>query len=214
MKSPVLIITSLIILAAGIAMCWFNSSVDILRVTVLTIGTAFTLGGVINLIGISVSRHREKIGSLVSTMSWISGVGGIILGLFLLIFPEVIIPYLVYLFGALLVLGGVTLICLMAWGNKDVVYPGYYYILPVIILIDGIVIVSTDNIFSVPQRMVLFTGVGFILFGISSLLNLTSVKIQEHAVNVRKREQEKEQENKPEDKAAGDEGESVSQKAE
>lgn len=180
MKSPVLITSSIVMLIAGIVMCWFNGTVDILRATVITIGAAFAIGGIINLIGITVVRSKKKVNSLMGLVSWISGIGGIILGAYLLFFPDTIIPYVVYLFGLLLVAGGLTLICLMAFGEKGISYPGYYYILPVLILIDGIMVVSSDFIYENSHTLVLMTGIGFILFGISALLDLTTSGYKRH----------------------------------
>lgn len=178
MKSPVLTISALIILIAGIVICWFNGNVDILRTTVLTIGAAFAIGGIINLVGITVRRSRREVGALMSLVSWVSGIGGIILGGFLLLFPELVVHYVMYLFGIILLAGGLTLICLMTFGEKGIAFPGYYYILPVIILIDGIVVISADSVYDNPDRLVTFTGVGFILFGISAIMNLTTGAMQ------------------------------------
>jgi len=181
MKSPVLTISSLIILVAGAVMCWLNGSVDILRATVLTVGAAFALGGIINLVGITVIRSHRKVNAFMGMVSWISGIGGILLGGFLLLCPETVIPYVVYLFGLLLVAGGLTLICLMAFAEKGISYNGYYYILPVLLLIDGVVLVSAESIYGNPARLVLLTGIGFIMFGISAFLNLTTIKVRQHA---------------------------------
>lgn len=188
MKSPVLITSSIVILIAGIIMCWFNGTVDILRATVLTIGAAFAAGGIINLIGITAIRTKREVNQLMGLVSWISGIGGIILGGFLLLFPQTVIPYVVYLFGLLLVAGGLTLICLMAFGEKGISYPGYYYIPPVLILIDGIMVVSADFIYDNAHTLVLMTGAGFILFGISALLNLTTVRYKEKRLQAQNKE--------------------------
>lgn len=182
MKSPVLIISSIIMLIAGIVLCWFNGQVDILRLTVLVVGIAFVVGGLINLVGITAVRKKRKVNALLGMVSWISGIGGIILGAFLLIFPEMIIPYVVYLFGLLLVAGGLTLICLMPFGGKGIEYPGFYYILPALVMIDGVLIISNDAISNNPGRLVLFTGIGFIIFAVSALLNLTTRKIKVRAM--------------------------------
>lgn len=178
MKSPVLIVSAVVILIAGIVMCWLNGRVDILHTTVLIIGAAFAVGGLINLIGITVSRRHRRVNALMSLVSWVSGIGGIILGGYLLFFPGSVTGYVAYLFGIILLAGGLTLVCLMSFSEKGIRFPGYFFILPVLIIIDGVVVLCTDSVKNIPDRLVIFTAVGFILFGVSAIMNLTSGSVQ------------------------------------
>lgn len=158
------LLTSIVVAVAGIVMICFYQRIDILAWIVILIGAMFLIPGIFSLI--LGMRKRENGGS---TTQVIAGIGASALGAIMVIMPEAFAGVIVYIFAALLVVGGIYHIVYIAWLSRPFVLPFYYYILPVLMIVAGIVLLTT-NIRTLNNVVVLITGISFVAWSLSSLL--------------------------------------------
>lgn len=168
MKNSGSILTSFILIVAGVLLCILNSRPDLLHTIVKVVGVAFFVSGVINVFIMINHSSKNKGNSFSRIAGWLSGIGGVLLGLAMFFYPPLFTTVLVYLFGILLILGGIVQICIMAWGYKDAALSGWLYIVPVILIVAGVIMISSDSLRVNASLMVIITGVGMILYGLNS----------------------------------------------
>ena len=99
----------------------------------------------------------------------IDGAGSILFGAWLVIMPQFFVSILMYILGALLVLGGVQQIISLVSARKWSVVPFAFYIVPVLILITGIMILAYP--FGAAANTFVIFGVASLIYGISELIN-------------------------------------------
>lgn len=198
MKNSGSILTSFILIVAGVLLCILNSRPDLLHTIVKIVGVAFFVSGVINVF-IMINHSSKKKGNSFSRIAgWLSGIGGVLLGLAMFFYPPLFTTVLVYLFGILLVLGGIVQICIMAWGYKDASISGWLYIVPVILIVAGVIMICSDSLRVNASLMVIITGVGMILYGLNSFFGMIAVANARSQKSVE--QAKKPEEKKPEEK--------------
>lgn len=158
------LLTSAVVAIAGIIMIAFYQRIDILAWIVILIGAMFLIPGIFSLI--LGMRSSAKGGSATQV---IAGIGATALGAIMMAMPDVFAGVLVYIFAALLVIGGVYHIIFVGWLAKPYILPFYYYILPVLMIVAGIVLVAT-NLRTINNVVVLVTGISFIVWAFCSLV--------------------------------------------
>lgn len=179
MKSAGFILSNFILIAAGVILCVLNTRPDFLRTIVMIVGGAFVLAGLIN-VGAQLRHAHKKEGNSFSRFAgWFSGVGGVLLGCAMFFGPNLFVSIIAYVFAVLLILGGLTQIVLFAWAFRPYNFPGWLYVLPVLIIIDGVVIFFADAVRTNDATMTLLTGIGLILFGLGSFLAIACGKNSE-----------------------------------
>lgn len=172
MKSTGIFFSSFIMIAAGIVLCLLNRTTDVLISIVEVAGWAFLAAGVINVVIMLMRGKRKEDSSVMHIVGWVSGIGGLCLGLALILSPETFTSSLVYFFGGLLALGGLFQVIMLAWGFRPCSFAGWTYIMPVIEIIGGAVLLCSENVRANDSMMVLITGIGFILFGTTWIIAL------------------------------------------
>lgn len=156
--------TSIIVAIAGIVMICFYQRIDILAWIVILIGAMFLIPGIFSLI--LGMRSREKGGS---TTQVIAGVGATALGAIMMAMPDAFAGVLVYLFAGLLIIGGIYHIVFVGWLARPYVLPFYYYILPVLMIVAGVVLLAT-NLRTLNNIVVLVTGISFVVWSFCALV--------------------------------------------
>ncbi|WP_459189475.1 HdeD family acid-resistance protein [Parabacteroides sp. APC149_11_2_Y6] len=133
---------------------------------VVTIGICFILPGIFTLLNYFT---RERVEGEPSPMFPIDGAGSILFGAWLVIMPQFFVSILMYILGALLVLGGVQQIVSLVSARKWSVVPFAFYIVPILILITGIMILAYP--FGAAANTFVIFGVASLIYGISELIN-------------------------------------------
>lgn len=169
------IVSGFIMIIAGVMLCILNSHPDILTTIVKIVGGAFALAGVINIIIALVRRHRKSENSMANATSWISGIGGTGLGCAMLFSPLFFTPILVFLFGAILLIGGAFQVIMLAWGYRPYVGNGWMFVMPVLEIIGGVIMICSETVRYNNPAMLLITGIGFIFFGLTSFMTIIGV---------------------------------------
>ncbi|MDE6224915.1 MAG: DUF308 domain-containing protein [Muribaculaceae bacterium] len=183
MKNSASILTNFILIALGVIMICINNHPHIDHTIVKIIGSAFFIAGVINVF-IMIHQGSKHKGSPFTRLSgWVSGIGGGLIGLAMFFNPPFFAAVLVYLFGLILVLGGIFQICLMVWGYKNARLSGGLYIIPVVLIVGGIVMMCSNSLLINVSLMITITGIGMIAFGLNSFFAMATASAAKRNIN-------------------------------
>lgn len=130
----------LFVLAAGIALISMHSDESLLQWLVVILGWLFALPGAIVLCGAILSKKPRRYTEGVNMMS---AIGSLVVGLIMIIWPQVLVGIFVYVLAGLLIALGIWQIVALATTRLPVAMPWWLYILPVLTLIAGIALLST-----------------------------------------------------------------------
>lgn len=141
---------------------WPEATINYL---VIIIGVLFIIPGLISIIAYFARDKQTQPTSIFP----IEGAGSLLFGLWLVIMPTFFVNILMYVLGGLLVLAGiqqiVSLIAARKWANVSL----WFYLIPTLILIAGVVILS--NPFTMAANAFIFMGAVSLVYGITDLLN-------------------------------------------
>ncbi|MDD2437206.1 MAG: DUF308 domain-containing protein [Massilibacteroides sp.] len=134
----------------------------------IAIGVFFLLPGIISLLNYLVSDKDAR------SAFPVEAIGSVLLGIVLLLFPTFFISIIMYLLGILAIIGGGSLIYRLLSARKNRPVSFWYYVLPVLILLVGVLILMNPE--QVAANTFVIFGVVCILFGISLLINRNSFR--------------------------------------
>ena len=162
METKSVITSSLIILAVGILLLFLQSTA--LSIVILVIGLLWF-----------AAAGRKQGGQSVSVFSMISLIVSLAAGLWMVFAPASAASLLVYVIAIGLILGGVLHIANMMTGFGPIRLPGYFYIVPLLLVICGIVvlIIGAER---TKDCIVLICGISLIVYAVSTLLEVASYK--------------------------------------
>lgn len=175
----------LITALVGILLIIFYRRGEILSWVVMLFGACLVIPGLYNLF--TTVRMRNKLKQLESstagsrnlpagslTASIVASVAGIALGVWMLLTPDFFVGLIVYVFGALLLLYGVYELVFAAWLSRPYRLPYYFYLMPILMIVGGIVILCT-TIRTMNQVMMLLTGILLLASVVNSTLEYMSM---------------------------------------
>ncbi|MDE6535924.1 MAG: DUF308 domain-containing protein [Muribaculaceae bacterium] len=168
--------TSLLILAVGILLlCYKTTSLDL---CVRFLGALLVGSSVLNIaMQIGASRQRKEDGkkhSITSLGGMFTAVASFVLGLWMLLSPEVFTTAMVYIFGAMMILSGLFLIYTMFHSYKPVKFPFGFYILPILVTICGIVIclISPETTKAI---IITVTAIAMIVYSVGAIIMVSGL---------------------------------------
>ncbi len=156
--------TSIVVAAVGVVMICLYQRIELLSWIVILIGAMFAIPGIFSII--LGMRSKEKGGS---TTGILTGIGATALGAFMILMPSSFTGILVFIFAGLLIIGGIYHIIFVAYLSRPFILPVYYYIIPILMVIAGIVLLTT-SVRTLNNVVVLVTGVSFVLWSVSTLM--------------------------------------------
>lgn len=159
--------TGLIALAAGIVLLFLQGTA--IHIIVMILGAVLLACAVMNLILIFYQSRRASDGEAKGRINFGSTVSALIAGAFgvwLLIDPRGMTNMVVYIVAALMILAGLYHVMMLAFGFKSVRFPGWFYILPVCLIIAGTVVICIGATV-VTNSLVLLLGIALIVFAVS-----------------------------------------------
>lgn len=171
METKSVITSSLIILAVGILLLFLQSTA--LSIVILVMGLLLIAAAGIGFY-FDYSGAKQA-GQSVSVFSMISLIVSLAAGLWMVFAPASAASLLVYVIAIGLILGGVLHIANMMTGFGPIRLPGYFYIVPLLLVICGIVvlIIGADR---TKDCIVLICGISLIVYAVSTLLEVASYK--------------------------------------
>lgn len=175
---------NIVILAIGVTLICLYSHPDLFRWIITLAGVMFLVPAVIGMIGQANhdKRMREEAlrsglrrrGRLNSVMSWITCIGGVLIGLVLILLYQKFQPVLSYVLGAFVAAGGLYHFYELAVGYREVTFHAWFYIFPLLLIAGGCVLifVELDN-----PTTALITGIGMVVFAVASILEAYSARV-------------------------------------
>lgn len=165
--------TSILVLLAGIVLVFFHGTVPETIVRIL--GAMFVIAAILNLcmqLGRTKPTETNKKGS--SMIGMLTAIASGALGIWMLIDPGSLVNLLVYLFAALIILGGVYQICTLTLSYKPIRFPFGFYILPVLMVACGIVMIILGPT-AIANALTLIIGISLIVYAISMFIEIGGV---------------------------------------
>lgn len=141
-----------------------------LHTVVLVVGIVFIATGVFNLIG-EFSRRDADGRRIVSTLGVMSAAGAALLGVLMVCTPQSMINLMVYAFAAAFILLGLYLIFTMAVGFRPVSFPFWFYILPSLLVINGVAI-CIIGAQTIGETIIMIAGISLIVYSIASFIEI------------------------------------------
>lgn len=167
MKIQNIVFSSILSLAAGIALIVANKSIYATGIIVAA-GIIFIIAGIIN--ALIFSNERSK-GALASGIGIFTSVGAAILGVCLIIFKSTFVALVPYVFGIIVALAACYEFYILAVGARPASLPGWLYIIGVILIGIAVYIFMQKPQSDVDDhRVMLATGIGLVFFGIFGLI--------------------------------------------
>lgn len=131
---------------------------------VLFAGALFTIPGIFAIFG-----YFTK-GRTVGEDFPIVGLGSTLFGGWLLLMPDFFVNMLMTILGAVLALAGISQIMQLVAASKRASVPLFFYLIPVLILLAGILVLV--NPFDAATIPFIILGASSIVYGLSDLINL------------------------------------------
>ncbi len=171
MNTRATILTNIVILAAGLLLCYVHGRENIPHTIVFITGVTLIIPGLINLVLLfshrDDSRHRPTASMKVA--GWISSIASVGLGVLMVVAPGLFTPVLVYIFGGVMILASMMLIYLMSRAVRSHGLPVWLYVGPVLVLAAGVVMVCMGQPAITDSMVTLITGIGMVVFSLSWL---------------------------------------------
>ena len=153
------------VLAAGIALICMHSEATLLQWLVVILGWLFALPGGIMIVSAMVSKRPRQYSEGISL---ISAIGSLIVGLVMIIWPEVLVGVFVYVLAALLIALGLWQVVSLATASVPVAMPWWFYVLPVLTLLAGIALLSTP-LRTTEALFTLVAGIALVCIGANGI---------------------------------------------
>ena len=137
---------------------------------VIAVGILFIVPGLISLISYFISERtkRPEIPVL------LAGIGSLLFGVILVSVPHFFVSMLMYLLGALLLLGGIEQIVTLIRARKKTTVPMLFYIAPLIVVAAGILVLL--NPFKTAETLFILIGVTCFIYGIMEFVHWLKFK--------------------------------------
>lgn len=139
---------------------WPNLASDYL---IITIGVLFMLPGLIGLVGYFTRKKGTE------RRFPIEALGSLLFGLWLVVMPDFFSKLLMYLLGAILMLGGIQQIYSIYIARRWTTVPFGFYILPSLIALSGLLILF--NPLEARDTAFLIIGIACVVYAVSELIN-------------------------------------------
>lgn len=155
-------------LVAGIVLIVLHNELQLLNYIAMLVGLVIILPSAFMIYSFFKTRN-ELMPSAGGIMALIFSIMAATLGVVMVAKPIIFVGLLTYLLAALLIISGLYHIIYLAASSKIYKFPVWYYILPSLILVAGIVIMVTD-LAKIQAVVVLVTGIALVLFAVHSVI--------------------------------------------
>lgn len=175
MKSRSNWLTIIIVFVVGILLIVWHQRIDILSWIVISAGLMLVIPGLYSLISAMVRKKEDgKINYSASSASIVASVGALALGIWMIVNPAFFVGLLAYIFAAILILYGIYHIIVIGFRAKPIIMPGWFYIIPVLMIIAGVVLLCT-SVRTLNSVVVLITGIALVASAVNSMLETVSM---------------------------------------
>ena len=167
-------LTAVIVLTVGILLVVWHNRIDVLNWIVVIVGLGLVVPGLYSLISAfaragSKSAKKDEYSAGRSTI--IASLGALALGVWMIVSPGFFVELLAYMFGAILIVYGVFHIVFLSVCSRPYIMPGWYYIIPVLMIGAGVVILAT-SVRTMNSVVVLISGIALIASAFNTMLEI------------------------------------------
>lgn len=161
--------TIAVVFVVGVLLIIWHSRVDILSWVVTLVGIMLIIPSLYNFIRQLSARKagRESRGG--ESAGLVTSIGCMALGIWMVITPGFFVGVIAYVFAALLILYGIYHILVLAVWSRPFVMPGWFYIIPVLMIIAGVALLCT-SVRTLNNVVVLVTGIALVASALNSIL--------------------------------------------
>lgn len=170
-------ICAVLALAVGVTLCMTWQRENILRTIVYLIGGLFFTTGLINMLVATRRRRKNMSGSGTTFVGTTSGIGGMCIGAAMMLMPMFFVGIIVYALALVLIISGLWHIYLLGYGFTPVKFPGWFYIFPIVVIIEGVVILCAGSVRASADIVVLMTGIGITVYALTMMFELITAGI-------------------------------------
>ncbi|MBP5210994.1 MAG: DUF308 domain-containing protein [Bacteroidales bacterium] len=124
--------------------------------------------------GVSIAVSYKESDSLFGNIMSFNGLFSILFGLVLVLFTDFFISLIMYIFGLLFIVFGISELSGLISAGKYSKIPFGYFILPVLVTVCGFILLFKP--FQVERTIFMFTGCALIVYGLSELFATLKVK--------------------------------------
>ncbi len=168
-----------------VVLCYIGRPIT--NIVLFICGLAFVVPGILTLLGLSFKHSAENHSAADRALRFICGIGGLGLGVVVWCMPDVFRPLLVYLFGILLIAGGIHQCAQLSRKARAAQYPGWLIFGALVILVGGVVLIVVDffhkpagvDDYGNEKWVLLTTGIGAVIYGVNGLI-ITSYAYSQH----------------------------------
>lgn len=163
-----------------VVLCYIGRPIT--NIVLFICGLAFVVPGILTLLGLSFKHSAENHSAADRALRFICGIGGLGLGVVVWCMPDVFRPLLVYLFGILLIAGGIHQCAQLSRKTRAAQYPGWLLLGALVILVGGVVLIVVDFFHKAADSekwVLLTTGIGAVIYGVNGLI-ITSYAYSQH----------------------------------
>lgn len=162
-------LTAVLVLIVGVVFISMHGRADVVNAIVVITGALFLVAGAANVIMLVAGKKAEKPNG--SSAGYLTGIAAVALGVWMVVDPGALVRVIVYILAGLLVLGGAYHIYMLAYGFRPLRFPGWFYVLPSLMLIGGVTIFSIGAA-AMMDYIVLVAGIAMVIFAASSFLEI------------------------------------------
>ncbi|MDR0941389.1 MAG: DUF308 domain-containing protein [Bacteroidales bacterium] len=164
MKKITVTYSTLRILSALVLGVFLLLNPDAVNYVVITIGILFIIPGLLAFINyVLLSKGKRP-----DTVYMLGGLGSLLLGLALVIQPTFFVTVLMYILGAVLVLGGIEQFVNLFRVRAFIAVAKGFYIVPLLLFLVGIVVLF--NPFETARTIFTLIGAMFLVYGITEIV--------------------------------------------
>lgn len=181
MRNKGSLLSTLIILAAGVILCFAYNIQESVKIIIFIAGASFLIASIVNIVmlcdnGVD-SEGRKRRSTFNNIIGWIASAGGAAVGVTMLVTPMTFAHSLVYVFGGILTLAAIYQLIITMKGLPGYRYGGWMYIMPLIMLGIGATLLCYPYMRDPEAQkwVVLLSGSGLILFAMTSLFTYISI---------------------------------------
>lgn len=169
MKTKTLTLTAITAIAAGVALIIANKSIYSDGV-VIAGGIIFIVSGILNSFVFSYEKKHDQKGrgAFASIFSLLTSIGAVVLGVCMLIFKDTFTALVPYIFGIIVAFLAIYQFYVLAIGVRPATLPGWFYVVPVILLA-GAVYIFTRRPHDEDSLIMLSSGIALCLFGLATV---------------------------------------------
>ena len=181
MRNKGSLLSTLIILAAGVILCFAYNIQDSIKIIIFIAGASFLIASIVNIVMLcdngTDKDGRKRRSTFNNIIGWIASAGGLAVGVTMLITPQTFAHSLVYIFGAILTLAALYQLIIIMRGLPGYRYAGWMYVMPMLVLGLGALLLLYPYLRdeTAQKWVVLLSGAGLILFALTGLCTYISI---------------------------------------